>query len=161
MPDRKASGEDVWNSVIEGIIKFKDETMLKAVLAYYPAPGILFERHRLDVKNIFVSDPLFALKIASKTYNNNQDCLIYKLLPPSQQISYRDVRPSLTSTLEKLKKENKTVDLKLVNDFQIKADAYYKELQSNKAPTLNTANCQQVSASAIAKDKIKIKKTVN
>jgi hypothetical protein len=67
------------------------------------------------------------------------------LLPPTEQISYGEVRPALTDSITKLGKEKNANDLKLVQDFRDKADAYYKALK-NKSAKLNTASCQQVSA---------------
>jgi hypothetical protein len=144
MPERKGSNEVVWNQTIKGINQFKDEPMLMALLAYYPAPGILFERHRLDIKNVFNNDPTFVIKTANKLFNKNIDCLLYKLLPATEQISYIDVRPVLTDTINKLQKENRPDDLKLVNNFKDKADSYYTALKNNTAK-LHSASCQQES----------------
>ncbi len=150
LPERKGQGEDDWNKIIQGIKEFKDEDMLKATLAHYPAPGIQFERHRVDIKEVFNHDPLFTITAANKVFENNQDCLLSKMLPQSEQISYTEVRPALTASIAKLEKENNKADLKVLEDFRDKADKHYKAVKK-KAVKLKTGHCQMVSSKHVKK----------
>jgi hypothetical protein len=139
-PSKKSNGAHIWTQIVSGIKQFNDKKMYTEVIKHYPTQGSDFEHYRIDLKTLFIHNPLLTINIVNDVYPSATQCYLFKLLPTTEQVKYKNIRPHLNKTIKKLRLDKNKKDLMIAEAFREKADLHYKMIKSGK-PYLDVKVC--------------------